>query len=52
MLIVTKIGMSKAGLIISHTPFLLFLLLTTYLSRWGALFSSVSYKMEPSSVFR
>ena len=55
MLIVTKIGMSKAGLIISLTPsFLLFLLLTTLFISVGSSFFSVRklQNVEPSSVFR
>lgn len=55
MLIVTKIGMAKAGLIISLTPpFLLFLLLTTLFISVGSSFFSVRklQNVEPSSVFR
>jgi len=55
MLIITKIGMSKAGLIISLTPsFLLFLLLTTLFISVGSSFFSVRklQNVEPSSVFR
>lgn len=55
MLIVTKLGMAKAGLIISLSPpFLLFLLLTTLFISVGSSYFSVRklQKVEPSSVFR
>ena len=55
LLIATKMGMAKAGLIISLTPpFLLFLLLTTLFISVGSSYFSVRklQKVEPSSVFR
>lgn len=55
MLILTKIGMAKAGLIIRLTPlFLLFLFLVTLLIAVGSSYFSVKKlrKVEPSSVFR
>ncbi|MDP4275682.1 MAG: FtsX-like permease family protein, partial [Bacteroidota bacterium] len=55
MLIGTKYGMAKAGLIIKLTPlFLLFLFLTTLLIAVGSSFFSIGKlkKVEPSSVFR
>ncbi len=55
LLIATKMGMAKAGLIISLTPpFLLFLLLTTLFISVGSSYFSVRKlrKVEPSSVFR
>jgi putative ABC transport system permease protein len=55
MLVGTKYGMAKAGLIIRLTPlFLLFLFLVTLLIAVGSSFFSTSKlkKVEPSSVFR
>jgi putative ABC transport system permease protein len=55
MLIGTKYGMAKAGLIIRLTPlFLLFLFTVTLLIAVGSSFFSTSKlkKVEPSSVFR
>ena len=55
LLIVSKIGMAKGGLIISLTPALLiFLFLTTLIISVGSSYFSIRKlkKVEPSSVFR
>lgn len=55
LLIISKIGMAKGGLIISLTPALLgFLLLTTLIISVGSSYFSIRKlkKVEPSSVFR
>ncbi len=55
LLLITKIGMAKAGLIIALTPpFLLFLFMTTLLISVGSSYFSIRKlkKVEPSSVFR
>ncbi|HEX2922136.1 MAG TPA: FtsX-like permease family protein [Bacteroidales bacterium] len=55
LLIVTKYGMAKAGLIIKLTPvFLLFLFMVTLIIAVGSSFFSTAKlkKVEPSSVFR
>jgi putative ABC transport system permease protein len=55
LLIISKIGMAKGGLIISLTPALLsFLFLTTLIISVGSSYFSIRKlkKVEPSSVFR
>lgn len=55
LLLITKMGMAKAGLIIALTPpFLLFLFMTALLISVGSSYFSIRKlkKVEPSSVFR
>lgn len=55
LLVITKMGMAKAGLIITLTPpFLLFLFMTALLISVGSSYFSIRKlkKVEPSSVFR
>ena len=55
LLVISKIGMAKAGLIISLSPpLLIFLFLMTLLISVGSSYFSINKlrKVEPSSVFR